>query len=128
MIGHNGNAYVITLNIGPLRKHIHTCSVDPAVLDSTGGRLHFGVFRSSAVAFDLMSSTVAIRVPVRPIFRVGKSQKSLGARSGECGFRMMTRILTRRVIAANTQSRRYELVVQQTVDVKEFREHFDCSS
>jgi hypothetical protein len=37
-----------------------------------------------------MSSMVAKRVPLRPIFRVGKSQKSLGARSGEYGGWVMT--------------------------------------
>jgi hypothetical protein len=35
-----------------------------------------------AVTFHLMASMVAKRVPLRPIFRVGNSQKSLGARSG----------------------------------------------
>ena len=37
-----------------------------------------------------MSSMVAKRVPLRPIFRVGNSQKSLGARSGEYGGWEMT--------------------------------------
>ena len=44
------------------------------------------------VAFD-MSSMVAKRVPLRPIFRVGNSQKSLGARSGEYGGWVMTGML-----------------------------------
>jgi hypothetical protein len=35
----------------------------------------FGIFWSLAVAFDLMSSMVAKRIPLRPIFRVGNSQK-----------------------------------------------------
>ena len=50
----------------------------------------FGIFRSSAVAFDMMSSMVAKRVPLRPIFRVGNSQKSIGTRSGEYGGWVMT--------------------------------------
>ena len=37
-----------------------------------------------------MSSMVVKRVPLRPTFRVGKSQKSLGARSGEYSGWMMT--------------------------------------
>ncbi|KDR19555.1 hypothetical protein L798_06353 [Zootermopsis nevadensis] len=48
----------------------------------------FGIFRS--LAFDLMSSMVEKRAPLRPIFRVGNSQKSLGARSRECGGWVMT--------------------------------------
>jgi hypothetical protein len=47
-------------------------------------------FLSSAVAFDLMSSMVAKRVPLRLIFEVGNSQTSLGARSGEYGGWVMT--------------------------------------
>jgi len=53
----------------------------------------FGIFRSSAVAFDFMSSMVAKRAPLRPIFRVGNSQKSPGARSGEYGGWVMTGML-----------------------------------
>jgi len=40
-----------------------------------------------------MSSMVAKHVPLRPIFRVGKSQKSLGARSGEYSGWVMTWML-----------------------------------
>jgi len=40
-----------------------------------------------------MSSMAAKRVPFRPIFRVGNSQKSLGARSGEYGGWVMTGML-----------------------------------
>jgi hypothetical protein len=50
----------------------------------------FAVFQSSAVAFDLMPSTVAKRGPLRPIFRAGNSQKSLGARPREYGCWLMT--------------------------------------
>ena len=52
-----------------------------------------GIFRSSVVSFDLMSSMVAKRVPLRPIFRVRKSPKSLRARSGEYGGWVMTGML-----------------------------------
>jgi len=44
----------------------------------------------SAVAFELMSSMVAKRVHLRPIFRVGYSQKSLRTRSGDYGVWVMT--------------------------------------
>ena len=40
-----------------------------------------------------MSSMVAKRLPLRPIFRVVHSQKSLGARSGEYGGRVITGML-----------------------------------
>jgi hypothetical protein len=53
----------------------------------------FGIFRSSAVAFYLLSSTVAKGVPLRPIFRVGNRQKSLEARSGEYGSWVMAGML-----------------------------------
>jgi hypothetical protein len=45
----------------------------------------FGMFRSLAVALDLMSSMVVKHVPFSSIFRLGNSRKSLGARSRECG-------------------------------------------
>jgi len=62
-----------------LLTHTHTFSIDPAIVGSTGGRvfLEFSGVRSSHST----SSIVAKRVPLRPIFRVGNSQKSLGARS-----------------------------------------------
>jgi hypothetical protein len=44
--------------------------------------------------FDLMSSMVVKRFPLRPIFRVGNSQKSLGVRSGEYGGWVMTGMLS----------------------------------
>ena len=74
------NAYLITFKAGPLRththththKHTHTCSIDPAIVGSTGGRL---LLESSAVRpSHSMSSMVAKCVPLRPIFRVGNSQ------------------------------------------------------
>ena len=73
--------------------HTQNCCIDPAIVESTGGKAFFGIFRSSAVAFDLMSSMVAKRAPLRPIFRAGKSQKSLGVRSGEYGGWVMTGML-----------------------------------
>jgi hypothetical protein len=50
----------------------------------------FGIFRCSAVAFHLLSPMVAKCVHLRPIFRAGNSQQSLGARSGEHGGWVMT--------------------------------------
>jgi hypothetical protein len=64
----------------------------------------FGIFCSSVVAFHSISSIVAKRVPLRPIFGVGNSQKSLGARSGEYGSWVMTGMLSRRGIAVITTS------------------------
>jgi len=55
----------------------------------------FGIFQSLAVAFDLMSSLVVKRVPLRPILRAGNSQKSLGARSGEYGGHFYMQVLRR---------------------------------
>jgi hypothetical protein len=46
---------------------------------------YFGIFQSLAVTFDWMSFMVEKRVPLRPIFKVRNSQKSLRARPGECG-------------------------------------------
>jgi hypothetical protein len=78
----------------------------------------------------------AKRVPLRPIFRVGNSQKPLGARSGKYGGWVMTQqamcgsvryrdaettvpaLQNSQVqMTSNTLSRRYELTVHQTVDV-----------
>jgi hypothetical protein len=44
----------------------------------------FGIFWILVITFGLMFSMVVKRFPLRPIFRVWNSQKSLGARSGEC--------------------------------------------
>jgi hypothetical protein len=67
-----GNAYLITFKVGPLhaRTHAHTCtcSVDPAIVGSTGGRLFFRIFRSWTFAPD---------VPLRQIFRVGTAKSQL---------------------------------------------------
>ena len=54
----------------------------------------FGIFWNSAITFDLMSSMFAKCIPLRPIFRVGNSQNSLGVRSREySGWVMMTGML-----------------------------------
>jgi hypothetical protein len=91
------NAYLITFKVRPLRTHPLAPSNLPLLeapaedffWNPTGVR----IFRSSTVEFDLMSSMVAKRVPLWPIFRVGKSQKSLGARFGEYGGWVMTGML-----------------------------------
>jgi hypothetical protein len=84
-----GNVYLIAFKIEPLSAHAHThthiCSIDPAIVGSTGGR---NILESSGVrplAFHFMSSRVANRVSWSFIFRTGSSQKSLGARSGDYG-------------------------------------------
>jgi hypothetical protein len=93
-----GNCYLITFTVGLLCKHTHThththtlsLSLSLSLSLLLHGSCHcwkhrrkasVGIFRSSAVAFDLLPSTVAKRVPLRPIFRAGNSQNSLGARS-----------------------------------------------
>lgn len=53
-------------------------------------KVSFGIFRSSAVAFDFMSSKIVGNISLRSIFRVGKIHKSLGGRSGDCGGWVMT--------------------------------------
>ena len=71
--------------------HTHTCSIDPAIVGTTGERL---LSKSSGVRpSHFMPSMVAKRVPLRPIFRVGNSRKSLGARSGEYGGWVMIGML-----------------------------------
>jgi len=85
------NAYLITFKVRPLSTH----TLAPSILHCWKHRrkASFGIFRSSVVEFDLMSSMVAKHVPLRPIFRVEKSQKSLGARSGEYDGWVMTGML-----------------------------------
>jgi hypothetical protein len=71
-----GNAYLITFKVGPLRTHALAPSILPLLEPPAEGFLwnhsEFG-------------RRVRLGVPLRPIFRVGNSQKSLGARSGEYG-------------------------------------------
>jgi hypothetical protein len=116
---------------------LHSLSLSRARTHTHRWKASFGMFRSSAVAFDLMASMGVKRVHSRPIFRVANSQKSLAARSGEYGGRMMTqqtkhcsvgyrdaeatvsachswrRFLSQ--MTSNTLSRRYEFMAHQTV-------------
>jgi hypothetical protein len=86
----NSNAYLITFKVGPLSPHTLAPSILP--LWEYRRKAPLGIFRSSAVTLDLLPSMVVKRVPFRPIFRVGNSQTSLGACSGEYGARVMTRM------------------------------------
>jgi hypothetical protein len=65
-----GSAMAMAIYDGQSKRSRNGGSIGPATV---------GILRSSAVAFHLMSM-VAKRVPLRPIFRAGNSQKSLGAR------------------------------------------------
>jgi hypothetical protein len=62
----------------PIHKHTQF-SMYLVIAGGTWENL-FGIFRSSAVAFNSMSSVVANRVPLRPFVSVGNIQKSLGTR------------------------------------------------
>jgi hypothetical protein len=66
---------------------------------------YFGIFRSSAILFHLMSSMVAKRVPLRPILRGGNSQQSLGTRSGERGGWVKTRTAAQQAICGSVRYR-----------------------
>jgi hypothetical protein len=81
--GWYGNDYLIAFKLRPLCK----CTLAPSILLLLGAPADgsLGIFLSSAVEFDLMFLMVRKLVPLRPIFRVGDSQKSLEARSGEWG-------------------------------------------
>jgi hypothetical protein len=93
--GIHGNGYLITYKVGLLssRAHKHThicnCSIKPAIFGSTSGRF---VLESSRVRrgirFDVIHGCEML--PLRTIFRVGNSQKSLGAKSREYGGWVMT--------------------------------------
>jgi hypothetical protein len=70
-----GKAYLITFKVGPLRIHTHTHRHTHLLYRSCHYWKHrrkasFGIFRSLAVAFDLMSTMVAKRVPLRPTSRL----------------------------------------------------------
>jgi hypothetical protein len=82
------NAYQITFKVGDLRSHKHLLHRSWHCWKHRENV--FGIFRSSAVAFRLMSFMVAKCVSLRPIFRVKNRQKSLVTGSGECGGWMMT--------------------------------------
>jgi len=116
------NAYLITFKVGPLRTHTHLLHRSYHCWKHRR-KASFGIFRSSAVAFHLMSSTVGKRVPLRPIFRVGNSQKSLGERSGDYGGWVMTGMLFSARNCCTTSdvwlgAERTELLM---IDVKTFR-------
>jgi hypothetical protein len=70
--------------VGPLRARTLAPWILPLLEAPT--EAYFGIFRSSVVVFDFMSSTVAKRVPLRPIFRVGNSQKSLESEIRRVGW------------------------------------------
>jgi hypothetical protein len=81
-----GNAYRTTIHswtLAPANTHTHThththsCYIDPAIIGNIG-RMFF--LESSGVQ---PSHSVWSPPCLRPIFTVGDSQKSLGARSGE---------------------------------------------
>jgi hypothetical protein len=59
----------------------------------------------------LLSSKVEKSVPLRPIFRVGKSQKSLGARSGEYGGWVMTGTAAQQAMCGSVRYRDAETTV-----------------
>jgi hypothetical protein len=72
----NGNVTLRTFKARSLRAHI-LAQLSMSLLEAQA-EVSFGIFRSSAVAFNLMSSVVVKHVLMRLIFRVGNSQKSLG--------------------------------------------------
>jgi hypothetical protein len=76
-----GNAYLITFKVGPLRTHMHATSILPP-LEAPAEGLFFNLLEfSHHIRFDVLHGWET--VPLRHIFRVGNSQKSLGAKSGE---------------------------------------------
>jgi hypothetical protein len=74
----------------------------------------FGIFWSSAMTFDLMSSVVAITCALEAHFGVGNSQKSLEARSGEYGGWVMTGIATQQVVCGSVHYLNEETTVPAT--------------
>jgi hypothetical protein len=85
-----GDAYVITVKVGPLRARTHTHTHTHLSNRSCRCWKHrlkasIGIFRNSAVAFRLMVSLVVKRVPLRPIARVRNSQMSLGGKPRKYG-------------------------------------------
>jgi hypothetical protein len=83
-----GNAYLMTFKVRPLRAHTLSQSVLPLV--EAPSEDSFWNLPEFLVTFELMSSMAGNHVPLRPIFRVRNSKKSLWARSGECGGWVMT--------------------------------------
>jgi len=90
------NAYLITFKEGPLHTHTHTHTHllhRSCYCWKHRRKASFGIFQSSAVTYNLMSSMFAKRVLLRPIFWVGNSQKSIEVRSREYGGWMKTGML-----------------------------------
>jgi hypothetical protein len=73
------NAYLNTFKVGPLRTHTQTHLLHrPCHCWKHRRKASCGILWSSAVAFDLMSSMVAKRDPLRPILRVGTDKSRSG--------------------------------------------------
>jgi hypothetical protein len=98
MVGHTAT-FAYHLQSKTLAR-THTCSTDPAIVESTGGRLCFGIFLSLEVELYFMSPMVAKCFPMRSIFRVWNSQNSLGAICGEYVVGSSQESISQRGIAA----------------------------
>jgi hypothetical protein len=137
-----GNAYLITLKIEPLRSHAL------AIVRSISGKL---LLKSSRLLrFDVH---YGCEICLRRVQWLGYHRKVLNEEllhnkrcvarcvivmhetlslpltaplAPNCIARPLQNLHVR--IASNVLSRRYELTVHQPVDVKEFRELFDCPS
>ena len=85
------NAYLITFKVRPLRTHTLAPSILP-LLDALAEGFFWNLleFRRRIRFYVLHGSK---RVPLRHIFRIGNSRKSLGARSREYGGWVMTGML-----------------------------------
>jgi hypothetical protein len=73
----------------------------------------FGIFWSSAMTFLLMSYVV-VKCVLEAHFRAGNSQKSLRARSGECGGWVMTGIATQQMACGSVRYLNAETTVPAT--------------
>jgi hypothetical protein len=104
--------YKAYLNIFKVRA-MRTSTLTPSRLSllEAPAEGFFVLFRSSAVAFHLMPFIVVKRDPLRPIFRVRNSQKSLGARSGGCGGWVMTGIAAQQAMCGLVRHRDTETSV-----------------
>jgi hypothetical protein len=81
-----GNVYLIRFKVLTL-EHTHTFSIDPV---GSTGRRPFLEFSGIRQFHSTMSSTVATRVSLRPIFRAGNSQEPLEARTLQYGGLVIT--------------------------------------
>jgi hypothetical protein len=97
-----GDAYIITFKVGPLNAH--TCCIKPAIVRSTGRRI---LLKSSGVrpSHWILVPLCSQNGPVSPIFRVGNSKTSLGARSGECGGWVLTGIAAQQALCGSVRYR-----------------------